>query len=68
MASDYHRLIMPHQVDDHVEQMIEEHKDIISMIEKREKRTGGNDSQKPHIQTYGRLGNSAMKRIFRSLH
>jgi len=37
MAADYHRMIMLKQVGGHVEQMIEEHKDIISMIEKREK-------------------------------
>ena len=36
MASDYHRLIMLKQVNDDVKQMVAEHRNIISIIEKRE--------------------------------
>ena len=36
MASDYHRLFMLHQADDHIKRMIAEHRDIISIIENEE--------------------------------
>ncbi len=36
MASDYHRLIMLKQANDDVKHMVAEHRDIISIIEKRE--------------------------------